>query len=98
MKWWTLEQALCWGMWRDEARAELCGDGRRGALEPRQLKEVPNLEDAERQQIVADLLVRGEVSFTPVPESGPGAGFEERGYDTSGKRLLRLLARMAGAP
>ena len=81
MKWWTLEQALAWGMWRDEARAELCGDGRRGALEPRQLREVPLLADAEWHEIVADLLVHGEVSFTPVPESGPGAGVEERGFE-----------------
>lgn len=80
MKWWTAEQAFAWGMWRDEARAELCGDGRRGALEPRQLSEVPILADAERQQLLADLLVHGEVSFTPMPESGPAGGFEERGY------------------
>ena len=81
MKWWTLEQALAWGMWRDEDRAETCGEGRRGALEPRQLAEVPILSDAERQQIVGALLERGEVVFTAMSDDGSSCGFEQRGCE-----------------
>ena len=101
MRWWTPEQALCWGMWRDEARAETCGEGRRGAIEARQLAEVPILSDAERQRIVGELLERGEISFTPMPASGPDCGFEERGleHEESGCYVsLRGWRERAGAP
>src|SRR3954452_12981211 len=81
VRWWTPEQTLTWGMWRDEARAESCGDGRRGAIEPRELGEVPVLSEAERQRVIADLLDRGEASFTPMPDSWLACGFEERGYE-----------------
>lgn len=80
MQWWTLEQALAWGMWRDQARAERCGEGRLGAIEPRELAKVPALSDAAWQQIVADLLVRGEVDFVPIAADRPDCGYEERGY------------------
>ena len=88
-------------MARRGSRRDAAGTDGAARIEARQLAEVPILSDAEWQQIVADLLERGEVSFTPMPASGPDCGFEERGleHEESGCYVsLRGWRERADAP